>query len=417
MPYPVNKAAKKSSALEPFSVRSFRFQWPADLAASWGFEMEALIMGWYILAQTNSVVMLTLVGAFRFLGTLLSPWFGVAGDRFGRRGMMLYMRGALMALAAIIMVLALLDILLPIHVLTVAFLAGLIQPSDILMRNALVGDTIPQPMILGAISISRTAHDSARIFGALTGAGVFAFLGMGYAYVFVVVVYGIGLYFTANVSRAHPLKDGSTKQDAGKTSQLQELKVGLLYIWNTPAVLAIMWLAFLANLTAFPLTHGLMPFVARDVLQVDENGLGQLLAAFSAGAVLGALLLAWFRAQKYSSRMMLINLVMWYAMLVIFTVAGTKISGIVILVFVGIAHSFSMVSMAAALLEKTDQMVRGRIMGVRVLAVYGVPLGLLGAGFLIESVGFVSFIWIYASIGTVFTLLIGIKWRKALWPL
>ena len=132
---------------------------------------------------------------------------------------------------------------------------------------------------------------------------------------------------------------------------------------------------------------------------------------------LGALLLAWFRAQKYSSRMMLINLVMWYAMLVIFTVAGTKISGIVILIFVGIAHSFSMVSMAAALLEKTDQMVRGRIMGVRVLAVYGVPLGLLGAGFLIESVGFVSFIWIYASIGTVFTLLIGIKWRKALWPL
>ena len=119
-------------------------------------------MGWYILAQTNSVVMLTLVGAFRFLGTLLSPWFGVAGDRFGRRGMMLYMRGALMALAAIIMVLALLDILMPIHVLTVAFLAGLIQPSDILMRNALVGDTIPQPRILGAISISRTAHASAR---------------------------------------------------------------------------------------------------------------------------------------------------------------------------------------------------------------------------------------------------------------
>ena len=75
--------------------------------------MEALIMGWYILSATNSVVMLTLVGAFRFLGTLLSPWFGVAGDRFGRRAMMLCMRGALMALAAIIMILALLDLLVP----------------------------------------------------------------------------------------------------------------------------------------------------------------------------------------------------------------------------------------------------------------------------------------------------------------
>jgi hypothetical protein len=31
-----------------FAVRSFRFQWSADLATSWGFEMEALILGWYI---------------------------------------------------------------------------------------------------------------------------------------------------------------------------------------------------------------------------------------------------------------------------------------------------------------------------------------------------------------------------------
>jgi len=403
--------------MAPFSVRSFRYQWPADLAASWGFEMEALIMGWYILTETNSVIMLTLVGAFRFLGTLLSPWFGVAGDRVGRRSMMLYMRGSLMALAAIIMVLALLDVLQPIHVLAVAFIAGLIQPSDILMRNALVGDTIPQSIILGAISISRTAHDSARIFGALAGAGIFAFLGMGMAYVFVVVVYGIGMFFTWNVSKVHPIKDSEAAAPVEKTSQFQELKVGLIYIWNTPAVLAIMWLAFLANLTAFPLTHGLMPFVARDVLQVDENGLGQLLAAFSAGAVLGALILAWLRTQKYSSRMMLINLVMWYVMIVVFTAAETKFSGIIILVFVGIAHSFGMVSMAAALLEKTDQMVRGRVMGVRVLAVYGVPLGLLGSGFLIETFGFIPFIWIYAGVGIFFTALIGIKWRKALWPL
>src|SRR5262245_38522752 len=36
-------------ALAPFGVRSFRFQWPADLAASWAFEMEGIILGWYVL--------------------------------------------------------------------------------------------------------------------------------------------------------------------------------------------------------------------------------------------------------------------------------------------------------------------------------------------------------------------------------
>jgi len=69
----------------PFAVRSFRFQWPADLATSWAFEMEALILGWYILSTTGSVQQLVVVAALAWLGSLFSPFFGVAGDRVGHR--------------------------------------------------------------------------------------------------------------------------------------------------------------------------------------------------------------------------------------------------------------------------------------------------------------------------------------------
>ena len=47
-----------SSLLAPFQVRSFRFQWPADLLTSWGIEMENLILGWYVLVETGSVLLL-----------------------------------------------------------------------------------------------------------------------------------------------------------------------------------------------------------------------------------------------------------------------------------------------------------------------------------------------------------------------
>src|SRR6201989_2893527 len=43
-------------ALAPFQVRSFRFQWPADLLASWAFEMEGVILGWFVLVSTGSVL-------------------------------------------------------------------------------------------------------------------------------------------------------------------------------------------------------------------------------------------------------------------------------------------------------------------------------------------------------------------------
>jgi len=53
--------------LAPFSVRSFKFQWPSDLATSWAFEMETLILGWYILVESGSVMLLVVFGALNSL--------------------------------------------------------------------------------------------------------------------------------------------------------------------------------------------------------------------------------------------------------------------------------------------------------------------------------------------------------------
>jgi hypothetical protein len=52
-------------ALAPFQIRSFRFQWPADLLASWAFEMEGVILGWFVLVSTGSVLALVNALAIR----------------------------------------------------------------------------------------------------------------------------------------------------------------------------------------------------------------------------------------------------------------------------------------------------------------------------------------------------------------
>ena len=402
---------------EAFSIRSFRFQWPADLLASWGYEMEALILGWYIFTTTDSVLMLTAFGALRFLGSLLSPWFGVAGDRWGSRKMMCIIRFSVLLLASCIAIFEFSDLLSIYIVFGLATMSGLIQPSDIVLRNSLIGDSIPKELFMKATSFSRISQDSARIFGALVGAGLFSWLGLGLAYIFVVIVYTGSLLFTLGVSRAHPRADKAVdnSQISPQRGLFSELKDGLSYIWNSPGVLAIICLAFLANLTAFPITHGLMPFIAKDILSLDENGLGQLLAAFSFGAVSGALILAATPSQNYSSRLMLINLVMWYLILAVFSFVTIKLDALVVLFFVGVAHSLAMTSMSVALLAFTNEMVRGRVMGVRVLAIYGVPLGLLASGFLIEYFGYNIFMSIYMIIGIALTIIIGIKWRRELW--
>jgi len=302
-------------------------------------------------------------------------------------------------------------------VFALATLSGLVQPSEIVVRNSLIGDSIPRDLFMKATSFSRISHDSARVFGALVGAGLFSWLGLGLAYVFVVIVYLTSLTLTFGVSRAHPRRDRSFEkvEPEAASSLYSELREGLSYIRNTGPVLAIIYLAFLANLTAFPITHGLMPYIAKDVLSLDENGLGQLLAVFSCGAVLGSLILAATPSQKYSLKLMLINLVMWYVMLAIFSTIETKVDGLIVLFFVGLTHSFAMTSMSVALLGFTNELVRGRVMGVRVLAIYGVPLGLLASGFLIEYFGYSIFMAIYIFIGVIITVTIGVKWRYSIW--
>ena len=56
----------RHSLLSPFRVRAFLIQWPADLLTNVGIEMEILILGWYILVETQSVLLLTVFGALRY---------------------------------------------------------------------------------------------------------------------------------------------------------------------------------------------------------------------------------------------------------------------------------------------------------------------------------------------------------------
>jgi hypothetical protein len=111
-------------ALAPFRTSSFRYQWPADLCTAWALEMETLILGWYVLVESGSVVQLTLFGALMTVGTLLSPLLVTLGDRSGLRRVLAGMRTSYALLAGVILALAASGHLRPTGVLAVAFLVG-----------------------------------------------------------------------------------------------------------------------------------------------------------------------------------------------------------------------------------------------------------------------------------------------------
>ena len=400
----------QNSLRAPFKVRSFRFQFPADLAASLAFEMEVLVLGWYVLVESGSVMMLVLYGALQFFGSVFSPLFGVAGDRLGYRTLFLLTRGVYVVLAALVMVLAFMSLLTPYLVIAVAAIVGMIRPSDNMMRYALVGQTVPVEQLTGALGISRMTADSARVVGALLGVGTVAQFGMAAAYVVIAVLYACSFIFSTGVAG----KESDAAPQAAR-SAFSELIAAFHYVWARPALLGALSLAFLVNFFAFPFTLGLLPYIAKNIFEVGQAGLGALSASFAFGALLGSLVLGLNRFSLGTGRAMLVTAGLWFGCLLFFSFLTELFAGMFVLVCTGFVQSLSMTPLAAVMLRATEPAFRGRVMGMRMLAIWGLPAGLLAAGPLIAWLGYQGVALLYTLAGVALTFGIGYCWRHALW--
>jgi predicted MFS family arabinose efflux permease len=399
-------------ALAPFQIRSFRFQWPADLLASWAFEMEGVILGWFVLVSTGSVLALAVFGSLQFLGTLISPLFGMAGDHIGNRNLLCLMRATYVVVSAALMVLFLAGWATPVPVFALAMIMGLVRPSDITMRNLLVGETMPRDYLMRAMGVSRTTADSARIVGALSGAGLVAALGSGLAYLAVAVVYAVSLVLTLNVGFR---RMRMVEEPASRVTPWHALRQGFAYVWSTPDMRASMLLAFLVNFAAYPLVGSLLAYVAKDVYGLGQTGLGWLIACFAGGALAGSIVISTHGAHIRPARTMLAAAVGWFGLNLVFSWITVPLWGELLLFVSGFIQSFCMIPMAVLLLRVADPAFRGRVMGMRMLAVYGMPLGLLLSGPLVEHAGFALTGSFFSLFGIVATLLIALGWRVHLW--
>ena len=399
-------------ALAPFQVRSFRYQWPADLLTSWAFEMEGVILGWFVLVSTGSVLALAVFGSLQFLGTLISPLFGMAGDRIGNRNLLCLMRAAYVAVSASLAALFLSGLAAPVPVFVLATIMGLVRPSDITMRNLLVGETMPADYLMRAMGVSRTTADSARVVGALSGATLVALVGSGPAYLVVCLTYAASLSLTFNVGirRLRVLAD-----EPARSAPLRALREGFAYVWSKPDMRALMLLAFLVNFAAYPIISSLLAYVAKDVYGLGQTGLGWLIACFAAGALTGSIAISTHGSHIRPARAMLVAATLWFACNFAFSWIETPLWGEAVLFVAGTIQSFCMVPMAVLLLRSADPAFRGLVMGVRMLAVYGMGIGLLMSGPLVEHLGFAATGSLYSVLGIVFTVLIAFHWRDHLW--
>ena len=364
-----------------FQQRNYRLLWLSDGITSSAEQMEFLVLVWFVATETDSAFLVTLYGALRFTGTLFAPFYGIVVDRYDRLMLLRASRIIFIVIAVIIAALSFLGEINIWHVFILTGVAGMARAFDNVTRQTLIADMVPRRNLGNAIALTRMGRDTTQIVSPVIGGFLFDSFGLGWAYVVIIalLIGGLALTIPVNPPPRTPAARGE--------SMFATLMDGFRYALRREVVLALLLIAFLVNLTGFPLNQGLVPVFARDVLLTDSTGLGWLLGAYSAGAFLGSVVIAGIGNMQRAGRLMSLGSVAWHAAIVILAGATVFNVSLGVLAFTGLVQSFTMVTMSILLLGSTPPEIRGRIMGLRSLAVYGLPLGLLASGAIADTLG------------------------------
>lgn len=389
-----------------FRGRDFRYLWLSDSVVSCAEQMEFLVLAWFILQETDSPFLLGLYAALRFTGTLFSPLYGIVVDRYRRERLLRFVRFGFTLSAVVILVLIVTDILDVWHVFLLVGIVGMARAFDTVTRQTVIPDIVPREGIMNAVALTRSGRDVMQIIGPMVGGALLARYGMGLSYVVIVAMYlsGVGLALRLHVP-------GQPASARSSESVISNLRQALSYVRTREVVLGLLLLAFLVNLSGFPLNNGLLPVYAKDVLGVGAEGLGQLLGAYSAGSMVGSVTIAALPRLRRPGVVMTLAGIAWHVSILAIALIAWFGPAMGVLALAGLAQSFTMVTMSMLLLSVTSPEIRGRVMGLRSLAVYGLPLGLLASGFLADILGAPLALALNGLVGIVFGLAIAVATR------
>jgi len=178
-----------------------------------------------------------------------------------------------------------------------------------------------------------------------------------------------------------------TPPEARRSSAMANLKEGFAYVWSTPAVLALMILAYVPRVFAVPY-QTLMPVFQKDVLKIGPEGLGMLMAAPGVGAVIAVLILASLANRLRRQGLFLVaSIVVLGFFLIIFSQLKSLPLALITLVAAGSFQMFFLASTATMLQLIVPDELRGRVMSLYMLDRGIMPVGALFAGATAHFIG------------------------------
>lgn len=336
--------------------------------------MEAVVLAWFVLTLTDSPFLVGLISAARMSLNFLALFAGAIADRLPRQRLLATVEFIMASLGLLMLVLILADLLEVWHIFTIAVVGGMVRIFQMPSAQSLVADTLPQDRIGNGAAFSTVGMNLAMLIGPLLGGVLFKVYGAQGAYTAIGALYCLSGLFALFIRVAR------NTASPGRESVLRAMIEGLKYVKGEQVLWATLLLAVIIEFNGWTFHTSLMPIFAREILNTDSAGLGLLLFAFGVGALTGSLGLALVRNLRQVGKLMIGAVVLWHLSILVFSRSDSLYLSMAILVVTGAAFASTQVFILSALLRTTQSEYRGRIMGLRSLAIYAFALGSMTSG-------------------------------------
>ena len=353
------------------------------LTSSIGTWMQKVAQAWLIVTLTGSSSAFYL-GLDSFAGEapilLFTLIGGVVADRRDRRHMMLSSQSVQMIVAFILAALIYTGHVQIWMVLTLSFVSGCAQAFGGPAYQSLIPTLVGKEHLPNAVALNSIQFNLARVIGPIVAGVALASLGM-------VWCFGLnGISFLFVIAAILALRDIHIPP-AATESIVDQMKGGLRYVRNSRNLIAVTSLGFIVAFLGFPLLT-FLPVITKDVFQRDVAFYSRLMTFAGAGAVTGALTVAYIGKHRHMGRILLICLALFGTATVLFSLSRTPMLSAVILFFAGslLVMCTSFTTSLAQLLAPHE--LRGRVVSIYMVAFRGgSPLGGLASGWLVTQIG------------------------------
>jgi MFS family permease len=382
-PPAVTEAPLREGRFAALQHRDYRLYWAGSFVSLLGTQMSSVAIGWQIYQLTHDAAMLGLIGLFTVIPMVIfSLYGGVIADALDRRRLLLVTQAVLLLTALTLAVTTLTGVINIWVIFAVAAVQGGTAAFNNPARSALIPNLVPRRHLTSAISLGVTSWQVAAVLGPsvaglLIGAAtrLFGPDGMG-------VVYAIDtVSFLAVLGSVWAIRVRTQESETRGPVSLKAALEGLQFVFRSPIMIGTMLLDFFA--TFFGASMALMPIFATDVLHVGAEGLGFLLAAPSAGAVLTAVAMSSVGHIRRQGVVVLWSVAAYGVAWVVFGLSHNFWLSLLALAGTGAADTISMIMRQTIRQLITPDELRGRMTSVNMIFFMGGPqLGEFESGML-----------------------------------